>query len=65
MTELDLLLRSHKAEIMVLTGAASAPYASFAWGSLPNSLVVGRTQFFAVAGLRLSTLRSHLPFLIT
>ena len=65
MTQLDLPLRSHEAEIVVLTGAASSFYAAFAWGSIPDSLVAGRTQFFAVVGLKLSALRSHLPFPIS
>lgn len=63
MTQLDLPLRSHKAEIMVLTGAASSFYASFAWGSLPDSRVIGRTWFFAVAGLKLSAEKpSAIPY---
>ena len=37
MTQLDLPLRSHEAEIVVLTGAASSFYAAFAWGSIPDS----------------------------
>lgn len=70
MTELKLLLRSHKAEILgprsqVSTGTVSSFYASFAWGPPLNFLVIGRTQFLAVSGLRLWTLRSHLPFSVS
>lgn len=48
MSELDPLLKFHKSEIMMSTKAVFLSRASYAWDSLPSSLVVGRIQFLAV-----------------